>query len=47
MDKIINDLVNIPKDLFILNDSQLRNGHYKQLMTNVDSYKFSFFSICN
>ena len=43
MHKIVNDLVDVPKDLFIPNDSQLRSGHYKQLMTNIDSCKYSFF----
>ena len=38
MYKVVNDLVNVPKDLFIPNDSQLRSGHYKQLMINIDSY---------
>ena len=33
MYKIVNDLVNVPKDLFIPSDSRLRSGHYKQLMT--------------
>ena len=44
MYKIINDLIDtcIPKDYFTPNDSRLRKGYYRQLMTNIDSYKFSF-----
>ena len=40
--KIIIDLVDIPKDYFTPNDSRLRKGYYKQLMTKIDSKKFSF-----
>ena len=40
MYKIIIDLVDIPKDYFIPNDSRLRKGYYKQLMTKIDSKKF-------
>ena len=43
MYKIINDYIDIPKDFFIPCDPRLRNGYYHQLMTNIDSYKFSFF----
>ena len=43
MYKIINDLVDIPKDYFTPSDSRLRKGYYNQLMTYTDSYKFSFF----
>ena len=35
--KIIIDLVDIPKDYFTPNDSRLRKGYYKQLMTKIDS----------
>ena len=42
MYKIINDLIYIPKDYFTPNDSRLRKGYYRQLTTNIDSYKFSF-----
>ena len=37
MYKIIIDLVDIPKDYFAPNDSQLWKGYYKQLMTKIDS----------
>ena len=43
MYKIINDLIDIPKEYFTPNDSRLRKGYYRQLTTNIDSYKFSFF----
>ena len=41
MYKIINDLIDIPKDYFTPNDLRLRKGYYRQLTTNIDSYKFS------
>ena len=37
MYKIIIDLVDILKDYFTPNDSLLRKGYYKQLMTKIDS----------
>ena len=43
MYKIINDHVDICKDLFIPCDSRLRSEYYQQLMMNTDSYKFSIF----
>ena len=42
--KIINDPVAIPIDcLTPAAPSYLRNGHFNQLNTNVDSFKVSFF----
>ena len=42
MYKIINDFVSIPKEGFISPDAPQRIGYYKQLLTGIDSYKFSF-----
>ena len=43
MYKIIHHLVAIPVDCLTSAPSYLRIGHFNQLNTNVDSFKFSFF----
>ena len=43
MYKIIHHLVAIPVDCLTPTPSYLRSGHFNQLHTNVDSFKFSFF----
>ena len=42
MYKIINDLIDIPKDYFNPNDSRLRKEYYRQLTTNIDRINFPF-----
>jgi len=43
MYKILNDQIDVTKDVFITSDPRLRNGYFQQLVTNIDSYKYSFF----
>ena len=43
MYKIIHHLVAIPVDCLTPVPSYLQSGHFNQLITNVDSFKFSFF----
>ena len=43
MYKIIHHLVAIPVDCLTPTPSYLRSGHFNQLHTNIDSFKFSFF----